>query len=135
MEEVIEISNTIYQEIMEEGKKQLPYEACGLISGHYNKAQSFWPLVNEIRSRNKFFVSKKIVQQKIQDILNTREQLLAIFHTHPTTAAIPSSYDLRNHPDANIDMVIVSYKFDSPQLKWYKIDQSGYKNISWLLPS
>ncbi|SHN07075.1 Proteasome lid subunit RPN8/RPN11, contains Jab1/MPN metalloenzyme (JAMM) motif [Gracilibacillus kekensis] len=131
----MEIPNNIYQKIIEEGEKQLPYEACGFISGQNNKVRSFWPLVNEIRSRHRFFVSKSKVHQKIQEIHNTREQLYAVFHSHPTTAAIPSSYDLRNHPVDSIDMVIVSYKLDSPQLKWFQIDQSSYKNISWLLSS
>ncbi|GAE92694.1 hypothetical protein JCM21714_1705 [Gracilibacillus boraciitolerans JCM 21714] len=133
MEKIIEVPFVIYQEIVKEGQNKLPNEACGLITGKSKKVLTFWPLVNEAHSSHRYYVSKEIVQQNLQKMYKKEEQLLAIFHTHPTTAPVPSPYDIKNHPDDSVDMVIVSYKFDQPKLKWYTKVSSQFKNISWSL--
>ncbi|MGP4038681.1 Mov34/MPN/PAD-1 family protein [Gracilibacillus sp. D59] len=97
-----------------------------MLSGKDNHVLSIWPLKNEVKSVSRFFVKKEIVEESIQKIKQLEEQVLAIYHNHPTTDPVPSSYDVLNHSDDNVDMVIISYKNNSPKTKWYQIQGSNY---------
>ncbi|WP_179107304.1 Mov34/MPN/PAD-1 family protein [Sediminibacillus massiliensis] len=120
------VSESVYQEMLEHGRDNLPYEACGLLSGNGSRINHFWPLVNEIQSASRFFIKKETVEKNIKKIDHLEEQVLAIYHTHPTTAPVPSSYDLLHHPDENISMVIISYKTETPIARCYFIQGSTY---------
>ena len=108
------------------GRLELPYEACGLLSGNDSHVKSLWPLQNEMKSVSRFFVNKNSVRETIQKIKKLEEQVLAIYHTHPITAPVPSSFDILNHPDNKVSMVIISYKTNPPNTKWYQIRDSMY---------
>ncbi|WP_085992742.1 M67 family metallopeptidase [Oceanobacillus senegalensis] len=120
------IPQIIYDQMVEYGRENFPYEACGLLSGRENHVYSLWPLKNSWKSVNRFFVKKDTVERVIRQIEQREEQVLAIYHTHPFTAPVPSSYDIRNHPDNKVAMVITSYKTCPPKTKWYQIQGSNY---------
>jgi proteasome lid subunit RPN8/RPN11 len=105
----------------------LPYEACGLLSGDKYNVQSIWHLENEWKSDRRFFVSKTVIEETIQKFKKPNEQVRAIYHSHPTTAPVPSSYDISSHPNENVKMVIVSYKTNPPITKMYNIRGSNYE--------
>ncbi|MEC5424241.1 Mov34/MPN/PAD-1 family protein [Virgibacillus sp. C22-A2] len=124
--ESIVIPEIIHNEMVENCKDRLPYEACGLLSGTGNRIRSLWQLENELKSATRFFVSKQSVEKTIQNIKHLEEQVLAIYHTHPITDPVPSSYDLRNHTDEKVFMVIISFKTNPPITKWYTIKGNHY---------
>lgn len=122
------ITRTIYNQLLEVGKQKLPYEACGFICGWENVVYSYYPLKSEIQSTNRFLVGKESIEKAVHSIQKRNEQILAIYHTHPTTSPIPSRIDLYHHPkEEKVDMVIISYKYEQPVLKWYKIMNQNYK--------
>ncbi|MDX8046614.1 M67 family metallopeptidase [Gracilibacillus sp. S3-1-1] len=131
MEKVIIIPEYIYEQIITEGNKRLPYEACGLLAGNKNQVHSFWPLNNHLQSSRRFFVPKEEVRAAERQIINKKEQVLAVFHTHPSTKAVPSYYDLQNHPTVDVAMVIVSFKHDDPVMKWYAVRHNDYHEVKW----
>jgi len=111
----------------------LPYEACGLLSGSNNKVQSMWELENKWKSDKHFLVRKKQVEEALQKINQRNEQVLAVYHSHPTTAPVPSYNDIVNHPDDNVNMVIISYKKRSPITRWYRIQGSVYEACTFIV--
>ncbi|MFD2654533.1 Mov34/MPN/PAD-1 family protein [Gracilibacillus thailandensis] len=126
MEKIITLPNNIYQTLIAEGERQLPYEACGLLAGFQQQVTSFWSLQNQVKSSSRFYVPKEIVTSTVEKIQNRKEQVLAIFHTHPSTKPVPSHFDLKHHPDDEVDMVILSHKYALPQIKWYQIRHNTY---------
>ncbi|MBM7573682.1 Mov34/MPN/PAD-1 family protein [Aquibacillus albus] len=122
----IVIPQIIYNQMVENGRSNLPYETCGLLSGIDDYVQSIWHLENEVKSVSRFFVKKETVEETMRKINQLEEQVLAIYHTHPTTAPVPSSYDIFNHPDEKVSMLIISYKTNPPITKWYNIQGSKY---------
>ncbi|MGP4041666.1 Mov34/MPN/PAD-1 family protein [Gracilibacillus sp. D59] len=130
MEKIISFPDELYQKLIAEGEKKLPYEACGLLAGTHNQVKSFWPLQNQLASTTRFFVPKKVVSEALKCIENRKEQVLAVFHTHPSTKPVPSQYDLSHHPDEDVDMVIVSFKYPTPEIKWYQIKSKRWKECT-----
>ncbi|WP_194842003.1 Mov34/MPN/PAD-1 family protein [Gracilibacillus salitolerans] len=127
MEKIISLPNDIYEKMIAEGENNLPDEACGLLAGYHHQVRSFWPLQNQLKSSTRFFVPKEMVTTAVKSIQNRKEQVLAIFHTHPSTKPVPSQFDLIHHPNEEVDMVIISYKYQIPQIKWYQIKNKTYK--------
>ncbi|MET3683736.1 proteasome lid subunit RPN8/RPN11 [Alkalibacillus flavidus] len=111
----------IYSKIIEHCRDSLPNESCGLLTGNDNHVNRFWPLDNELKSTKLYFVSKRSLEKVLTKINQTGEQVLAIYHTHPTTAPVPSYYDLQNHPDETVQMMIISFKTEPPKSKIYTI--------------
>ncbi|WP_246096902.1 Mov34/MPN/PAD-1 family protein [Psychrobacillus soli] len=132
MNQVI-ISEFLIKEVIDHARNQLPYESCGLLAGTDGKVNSFWVLENELKSDRRFFVSKTEVAKTLEQIAERKENVIAIYHSHPTTAAIPSSYDMINHPDSTIKMLIVSFKSEPPEAKCYHILHRTYLECPFLI--
>ena len=124
-----------YEKMIEHSRFNLPYEACGLLSGNKIKVQSIWELENEIRSTSRYFVGKKVVEHTLQVISKQKETVLAIYHSHPTTAPVPSYYDIVHHPDSEIFMIIVSFKMEMPKVKCYRVQSGVYNECPILIES
>ncbi|WP_430788250.1 Mov34/MPN/PAD-1 family protein [Virgibacillus flavescens] len=134
--ERLNIPQAIYDQMLAHGRTTLPFETCGLLSGNNGNVQSIWKLENELKSDRRFFVGKGIIEETIREIKSLDEQVLAIYHTHPTTAPVPSFYDITNHPDEVVKMVIVSYKTMHPITKCYNICGANHQEcLFWLEPS
>lgn len=122
-----------YEALINHGQLQLPYEACGLLAGKNQTVQSIWKLKNELKSDRRFFVGERTVNKTLQSIAKREEEVLAIYHSHPTTLPVPSYTDLVNHPDPKVKMVIVSYKTKKPLVKCYHIQEGAYKELPFLI--
>ncbi|MDQ0159595.1 Mov34/MPN/PAD-1 family protein [Alkalibacillus salilacus] len=120
------LPQTIYNQIVEDCRNNLPYESCGLVTGLDHRVNKFWPLDNELKSTKRYFVSKQSLEAVMNEITQSGEQVLAIYHTHPVTAPVPSSFDLKNHPDHSVYMMIISFKLESPMCKLYSVENNRY---------
>ncbi|WP_394184809.1 Mov34/MPN/PAD-1 family protein [Metabacillus halosaccharovorans] len=120
------IAQDSYVEIIDHCFSEMPYEACGIVSGVNNTVITVWKLKNESKSENRYFVSKEKVQQIYNDIFNNGENVLGIYHSHPKTSPIPSKFDLMNHPYQDVKMIIVSLKKKKPVIKCYEIVNQSY---------
>lgn len=127
------IPQQLYDQLLQNGKVELPYEACGLLTGTQNVIQSIWPLRNELKSSTRFFVHQNQLEKTLEIISRLKQEVKAIYHTHPITDAIPSSIDIANHIDQDVGMVIISYKSSKPIMKWYKIESLNYKNCPFIV--
>lgn len=115
------IAQNQINEIIDHCRAELPYEACGIISGVNNTVISVWRMQNESKSEKRYFVSKGNVQNIFDEILKKGEDVIGIYHSHPKTSPIPSKYDLLNHPYPKVQMIIVSLKNKKPVIKSYEI--------------
>ncbi|CDQ19916.1 Mov34/MPN/PAD-1 family protein [Halobacillus karajensis] len=130
----MKISPTLYQQIISHGVQEHPHEACGLVAGaKASRVESVWPLANEQKYRNRYFISKKVVESTIKKVNEQGQKVLGIYHSHPTTAPIPSSRDLWYHPDEQVKMIIISFKTHPPVLKCYTIHSHTYDEHPFLI--
>ncbi|MBM7553618.1 Mov34/MPN/PAD-1 family protein [Thalassobacillus pellis] len=127
------IPTPIYEEMILHGSANLPYEVCGLLAGFGSEVKSIWKLENERKSEKSFFVSKQVVEETLKYISERKEQVLAVYHSHPTTAPVPSSMDIHNHQEEEIKMVIISYKYKHPEMKCYQVINNGYMECPFFI--
>ena len=83
---------------------ELPNEACGLLSGSLvtGRATRFHPARNIEASPLRYNVHPADLVRITFEIEDAGEELVAIFHSHTRSAAIPSATDRRTamYPDA-----------------------------------
>ena len=78
-------------------RTELPNEACGLLSGDpaTGSLRRFHPARNVHRSPLRFSLDPRDLVRITYEIEAAREELLAIFHSHPNGPAEPSPTDVR----------------------------------------
>ncbi len=124
----IAIPRKIVQNLLHHAQLTPEHEVCGLISSQNNIPQRSYPIKNTADKPECFFTLD--AQQQIQAMANMRdnnEQLFAIYHSHPTAPAIPSSTDIEqaNYPDALYIIISLNTK-GVLELRGYKIANAQF---------
>jgi len=97
------LPSSIADEVMLHARAELPNEACGLLSGSLatGRATRFHPARNAEASPLRYNVHPEDLVRITFAIEDAGEELVAIFHSHTRSAAVPSATDRRTamYPD------------------------------------
>lgn len=118
----MELVASLADELVDHARSCLPDEACGLVAGKDGRAVRVHPMRNADRSATTYRLDPAEQLAVFEAIERDGFDLLAIYHSHPTTPAVPSDLDLRLalYPDARY--VIVSLADPTrPELRAYRI--------------
>jgi proteasome lid subunit RPN8/RPN11 len=106
------IPSAIADELLAHARAEVPNEACGLLAGDLaaGRATAFHPARNEEASPLRYNVHPDDLVRIIFGIEDAGDDLVAIFHSHTHTPAVPSATDLRTaqYPDAFYLLVTLS---------------------------
>jgi proteasome lid subunit RPN8/RPN11 len=93
----------VADELMRHARAELPNEGCGLLSGSLEagRATRFHPARNAEASPLRYNVHPEDLVRITFAIEDAGEELVAIFHSHTRSAAVPSATDRRTamYPD------------------------------------
>lgn len=97
---MITVTNDCLQELIQYCKEHLPNEACGIVVGKIENEHimisGFKGIRNNAaRPNERFMFDPGEWTSVLFQTSQTNEQILGIFHSHPTTAALPSTEDLQ----------------------------------------
>jgi [CysO sulfur-carrier protein]-S-L-cysteine hydrolase len=106
------IPRSVAEELLAHANAELPNEACGLLSGDLGagRATAFHPARNEDASPLRYTVHPDDLVRIVLGIEDAGEDLVAIFHSHTHTPAVPSATDHRAalYPDVFYLLVTLS---------------------------
>ena len=98
------IPAAVADEILAHARAELPNEACGLIAGDLasGSATAFHPARNAEASPLRYNVHPDDLVRIVFAIEDAGQDLVAIFHSHTRSPAVPSATDRRTaqYPDA-----------------------------------
>jgi len=98
------VSSALAQQMVEHARSELPNEACGLLAGSLSegRASAFHATRNAEASPLRYNVHPDDLVRVILAIEDGGEDLVAIFHSHTRSPAVPSATDRRTaqYPDA-----------------------------------
>lgn len=130
-ESVIIIPQEVLNRIIQNCYQALPYECCGFLSGRLdNEVISNWNLKNEAKLKKQFKVSSHTVGETLRKIRAKGEEVIILYHSHPTAPPIPSKEDLQYHPDEDVKMLIISLVNQEIHYKCYQVSGMNYKEVS-----
>jgi proteasome lid subunit RPN8/RPN11 len=102
-------------------RQELPYEACGLLSGTGGKNETVWKMENMERSPVSFSMDLDQMEQTFHSIKKRAQQLTGIYHSHPTGIPFPSRNDIQHAHYPHAAYFIVSLASSNPSVKCYRI--------------
>jgi proteasome lid subunit RPN8/RPN11 len=106
--------------------QHVPEEACGLVAGLNNQAESVLPVANQEHSPVKFRMEPSELLNALKNIDQAGLELLAIYHSHPLGPAIPSQTDLREAYYPGVIYLIWSRQDGRWQMNGYTIGEDGF---------
>jgi proteasome lid subunit RPN8/RPN11 len=98
------ISAALADQLLAHARAEVPNEACGILSGSAadRRATSYHPARNADASPYVYTVHPDDLVRIVMGIEDAGEDLVAIFHSHVASPAVPSATDRRQamYPDA-----------------------------------
>jgi proteasome lid subunit RPN8/RPN11 len=88
----------VAEEVLAHARAGLPNEACGLLAGDLatGRVSAFHPARNAFASPRRYDVHPEDLVRIVLAIEAGGEDLVAVFHSHTQTPAVPSPTDLRS---------------------------------------
>ncbi|MWC28923.1 M67 family metallopeptidase [Paenibacillus sp. MMS18-CY102] len=135
----LSLSPQAYASIVSYCQSQLPNEACGLLASSVTSPSSTLsdnvPLAVDValpianvhpEPRHAFTFDPQAWINAYYFMMRTNQSLIGYFHSHPTTAPIPSLSDAAGLPQGTDPvMLIVSFAATQPQLSAYRLLSSA----------
>ena len=131
----LQIPREIYTAMTQHALEELPNECCGMLAGIISedgigRVSRRFPLANDLASpvayRSYPFAAHKVMRAEQID-------LLAIYHSHPTSAPVPSHIDCaQNFYGPDIIHLIISLSADGPQVRAWRLSESSFEEAEWV---
>ena len=136
------LSRQIHAEMIEHAQQDLPNECCGLLAGQVSETPSFvnfpmgivmqrYPLINDLASPLEFCSEPHSLFHAIHDMDARGWEILAVYHSHPTTEPIPSRLDHERNYSASVINLIISFSGGIPSVRAWWIDEMRYHEAEW----
>lgn len=121
---MLTIDNRIYGQMATHAEAERPLEACGLLAGIGGRATRFFPCTNAARSPVFFTIDPREQLRRFRTIDAEGLELLAVFHSHPSSEAWPSKTDVAHAHYPEVVYLIMSLAEGTPGLRAFCIRQS-----------
>ena len=123
---------------------ELPNECCGLLAGRMEesvnapksqvaKVDRCYPLVNAAASPTEYLSDARSMFEAVRDMRLSRLDLVAVFHSHPTSPPIPSRTDLERNYSPDTPNFIISLKDKTPEVRAWWLAEKDYREADWRL--
>lgn len=97
------IGQHLLRHILEQCFEERPLEACGILTGRNGQVLHAYATDNARRSPVFYEVDSAQQERVMRQMKEQGEELIAIYHSHPTAPAVPSLNDIRlaiHYPEA-----------------------------------
>jgi [CysO sulfur-carrier protein]-S-L-cysteine hydrolase len=125
----------IYEEMIAQAVAELPNECCGLLAGQsangIARVQQRYPLVNELASPIRYLSEPRSLLAAHRDARANNLEFVAVYHSHPTSAPIPSRTDLASNFWEGVIHFIISLEKDPPDMKGWWLSATDYEPADW----
>jgi len=140
----LQIPRIFYDRMLAQALAELPNECCGLLAGRLvaegpsvpakrlGRVEQGYPLVNAAASRMEYDADPKGIIAAHRDMRQRGLDILAIYHSHPTTDPVPSRKDIeRAYYGEGVVSLIISLKGDEPRVRGWWLSEQGYREAEW----
>jgi proteasome lid subunit RPN8/RPN11 len=132
-----------HTEMVSQAQTELPNECCGLLAGRMvsdaggpvGRVLRRYPLVNAAASPREFDSEPRSLLAAHKEMRRESLDILAVYHSHPTSRAVPSPTDLeRNNYGSSVVNLIVSLQTDVPDVRAWWLEPDGYREavVNWV---
>jgi proteasome lid subunit RPN8/RPN11 len=126
----------LYNAMLLHAQSESPNECCGLLAGVREadvlRVLTRHPLVNEAASPIEFVSQPRSMFDATKAMRNSGQEILAIYHAHPTSEPIPSKTDLaRNFYGTSVIHFIIGLNGPEPILRGWWLMEDAFAEAAW----
>jgi proteasome lid subunit RPN8/RPN11 len=123
------------EEMIAHARAELPNECVGLLAGvtegGMGRAVARYPLVNAAGSPIEYLSQPESMFAAHRAMRERGLEILAIYHSHPSTHPIPSRTDLARNYSPDVVNFIISLKDEPPLLRGWWLKENSYLELDW----
>jgi proteasome lid subunit RPN8/RPN11 len=121
---------SVYEPMIDQAKAELPNECCGLLAGTVDangvaRVIQHYPLINSAASPVLFESDPRSMFDALRALDRAGLEILAVYHSHPTSAPIPSRTDLDRNYSEDVMNLIISLASDPPLTRAWWLTAQG----------
>lgn len=90
----VAVGAAVLDVVLDHARATLPDECCGLLLGEGDCVRAAWPARNELASPTRYRVDPRDYLAAARFARASRLDVIGAYHSHPSSAAIPSRTDL-----------------------------------------
>jgi [CysO sulfur-carrier protein]-S-L-cysteine hydrolase len=129
------VPRELSEAMVRQAQEELPNECCGLLAGTVadglGRVLKRYPLVNEAASPTEYACGGPSLFAAHKDMRLLGIELLAIYHSHPTSAPVPSKKDLALAFWPDTVYLIVSLAEEEPVVRGWWLTETDYRAAEW----
>lgn len=124
----LRVPGAIRAEMIAHAQRERPRECCGLLGGREGQARSIFPLRNEAASATEYLVSEGLFAP-FRALRARGEDLMAIYHSHPASPAVPSRLDIEKNLYPDVVHIVISLAGPEPDVRGYRLAADRYREV------
>lgn len=129
------IPRAVYEAMLAHTGADLPAECCGLLAGTIDggigRVTQHFPLVNALASPTEYESEARSMFAAHKAMRAAGTELLAVYHSHPTSDPVPSRRDLeRNYSDQVVNLII-GLRRSEPEVRGWWLTADGAREAAW----
>lgn len=131
----LRIPRPIHEEMLARAVAARPLECCGLLAGTVangvGEVRAIFPLVNELHSATEFVSEPRGLFMAMKAMRADGVDVLAVYHSHPSSAPVPSRLDReRNYSEAVVNL-IVGFPDGEPEVRGWWLSETDAREAEW----
>ena len=123
------VPRPIYQAMLAHARAELPAECCGLlagtIEGEVGRVTMHLPLVNARASPTEYESEPRSLFAAHKAMRSAGTEVLAVYHSHPTTDPVPSRRDLERNYSESVVSLIIGLRGPNPDVRGWWLAADG----------
>jgi proteasome lid subunit RPN8/RPN11 len=148
---LLRIPRKHYDAIVAQAQAELPNECCGLLAGRIVTDNALepespnaqrglrrigqvierYPLANAAASPVEYLSESRSMHLAVQDMDRRGLDILAIYHSHPTSEPVPSKKDLALNYSEDVVNLIISLTKEEPEVRGWWLTKSAFFEAAW----
>src|SRR5512133_1335948 len=118
---MILIKKDVLKQIISHAGNDLPNEACGYLAGKENTILFSYQLRNTDQSPEHYSFDPSEQFHVLRETRSNGLQIIACYHSHPSTPARPSEEDINLAYDPDLRYIIISLAGEEPVVNAFRI--------------
>jgi [CysO sulfur-carrier protein]-S-L-cysteine hydrolase len=132
----LSIPRSVYEGMLWHARAEHPLECCGLLAGvvredGVGEVRLRYPLINAAASPVEFESEPRSHFSADRDIRRQGFEVLAVYHSHPTSDPVPSRKDLERNNWPQAVSLIISLK--TPTVRGWWLSADSYRDLEWTI--
>ncbi len=126
---------SLHDEMVKHAKAERPNECCGLLAGHRAadgwRVQSLHRLVNELASPVEYASEPRSMLAAMRAMDAAGQELLAVYHSHPSSPPVPSQKDLARNPFEDVLHVILGLADSEVRARAWLLGPDSFREATY----